>query len=80
MGVKKVRLKTAGPCFGDHIIPYHKAKMLYLSNMEKKIFRIAGALKLHFFGFSVLTKSDWQPAARVFTITFTGARKTFIGM
>ena len=51
----KLRLKTAGPCFGDHIIPYHKAKMLYLSNLEKNFFRIAGALKLHFFGFSVLT-------------------------
>ena len=57
MGVKKLRLKTAGPCFGDHIIPYHKAKMLYLSNLEKNFFRIAGALKLHFFGFSVLTFS-----------------------
>ena len=55
MVVKKLRLKTAGPCFGDHIIPYHKAKMLYLSNLEKKFFRNAGALKLHFFGFSVLT-------------------------
>ena len=54
-GGKKLRLKTAGPCFGDHIIPYHKAKMLYLSNLEKNFFRIAGALKLHFFGFSVLT-------------------------
>ena len=49
MRVKKLRLKTAGPCFGDHIIPYHKAKMLYLSNLEKNFFRIAGALKLHFF-------------------------------
>ena len=29
--------------------------MLYLSNLEKNFFRIAGALKLHFFGFSVLT-------------------------
>ena len=57
VGGKKLRLQTAGPCFGDHIIPYHKAKMLYLSNLEKKIFRIAGALKLHFFGFSVLTIS-----------------------
>ena len=55
---KKLRLKTAGPCLGDHIIPYHKAKMLYLSNLEKKFFRIAGALKLHFFGFSVLTVSS----------------------
>ena len=52
---KILRLKTAVPCFGDHIIPYHKAKMLYLSNLEKNFFRIAGALKLHFFGFSVLT-------------------------
>ena len=29
--------------------------MLYLSNLERNSFRIAGALKLHFFGFSVLT-------------------------
>ena len=56
-GGKKLRLKTAGPCFSDHIIPYDKAKMLYLSNLEKNFFRIAGALKLHFFGFSVLTIS-----------------------
>ena len=42
-------------CLGDRIIPCHKAKMLYLSNLEKKSFRIAGALKLHFSGFSVLT-------------------------
>ena len=72
MGGKKLRLKTAGPCFGDHIIPYHKAKMLYLSNLEKKIFRIAGALKLHFFGFSVLTtvfavKSDVEKMVKNFS-------------
>ena len=32
--------------------------MLYLSNLEKNFFRIAGALKLHFFGFSVLTTDN----------------------
>ena len=26
------------------------------------------------------TVNDWQPAARAFTVTFTGARKAFIGM
>ena len=52
---KKVRLKSAESCFGDHIIPYHKAKMLCLSNLEEKKIRIAGVLKLHVFGFSVLT-------------------------
>ena len=36
-------------------MPYHKAKMLYLSNLVTNSFRIAGALKSHFFGFSVLT-------------------------
>ena len=33
-------------------------KRLYLSNLEKNFFRIAGALKLHFFGFGVLTKKS----------------------
>ena len=49
MGGEKLRLKTAGPCFGDHIISYHKAKILYLSNLGKNFFRIARLLKLHFF-------------------------------
>ena len=55
-GGKKPRLKTAGSCFGDHIIPYHKAKMLYLSNLEKKILSSRRGIKIAFFGFSVLTK------------------------
>ena len=49
MGVKKLRLKTAGPCFGDHIIPYYKAKMLYLSNLEKKILSNGRGIKVAFF-------------------------------
>ena len=36
-------------------MPYHKAKILYLTNLERNSFRIAGALKSHFFAFSALT-------------------------
>ena len=46
-------------------MPYHKAKKLYLSNLEINSFRIAEALKSHFFGFSVLTKSSKKDSGRL---------------
>ena len=54
-GGKKSSIKKRRTLFWR---PHHtlsQSQMLYLSNLEKKIFRIAGALKLHFWGFGVLT-------------------------
>ena len=58
MGVKNFDYKPQDPVLETTSYPITKPKCCTYQIWKKKFFRIAGALKLHFFGFSVLTINE----------------------